>query len=160
MAGLKLVSPWIEEKAAAELDALALTLDDQAAFAKLSRRLLEDLDLAAAEEPVEEDPRRWRATTPKARKAAATRRAEQGDEGTPGGGDVEMRGEEVEDESADGESTRGDGSRARRNRAAGDDLERERLRLAQPPQLGPLAGDRLQGVHDALRRDRRGRGAM
>ncbi len=51
MAGLKLVAQWIEEKAAAELDALALTLDDQAAFAKLSRRLLEDLDLAAAEEP-------------------------------------------------------------------------------------------------------------
>src|SRR6476620_11156647 len=49
--GLKLVAPWIEEKAAAELDALALTLDDQAAFAKLSRRLLEDLDLAVAEEP-------------------------------------------------------------------------------------------------------------
>ena len=38
--GLKLVAPWIEDKAAAELDALALTLDDQAAFAKLSRRLL------------------------------------------------------------------------------------------------------------------------
>src|SRR3954463_6264745 len=46
MAGLKLVSDWIEGRAAAELDALALTLDDQAAFAKLSRRLLEDLDLA------------------------------------------------------------------------------------------------------------------
>ena len=55
-AGLKLVSPWIEEKAAAELDALALTLDDQAAFAKLSRRLLEDLDLVTAEEPTEEEP--------------------------------------------------------------------------------------------------------
>ena len=50
LAGLKLVAPWIEDKAAAELDALALTLDDQAAFAKLSRRLLEDLDLAAAED--------------------------------------------------------------------------------------------------------------
>ena len=60
LAGLKLFSPWIEEKAAAELDALALTLDDQAAFAKLSRRLLEDLDLAAAEEPIEEEPRRRR----------------------------------------------------------------------------------------------------
>ena len=33
--GSKLVAPWIEEKAGAELDALALTLDDQAAFAKL-----------------------------------------------------------------------------------------------------------------------------
>src|SRR5205823_2880542 len=51
-AGLKLVSSWIEERAAAELDALALTLDDQATFARLSRVLLEDLDLASAEEPL------------------------------------------------------------------------------------------------------------
>ena len=49
LAGLKLVAPWIEERGGAELDALALTLDDQDAFASLSRRLLEDLDLAAAE---------------------------------------------------------------------------------------------------------------
>ena len=54
--GLKLVAPWIEEKAAAELDALGLTLDDQAAFAKLSRRLLEDLDLSSAEDPDLEEP--------------------------------------------------------------------------------------------------------
>ena len=51
LAGLKLVAPWIEEKAGAELDALALTLDDQAAFAKLSRRLLEDLELASGRGP-------------------------------------------------------------------------------------------------------------
>src|SRR5205807_2637029 len=55
-AGLALVAPWIEEKAAAELDALALTLDDQAAFARLSRRLLEDLELAVAEDPTLEEP--------------------------------------------------------------------------------------------------------
>ena len=48
--GLDLVAPWIEEKAGVELDALALTIDDQAAFAKIARRLLEDLDLAAAPE--------------------------------------------------------------------------------------------------------------
>ncbi|HEY0628076.1 MAG TPA: cobaltochelatase subunit CobT, partial [Sphingomicrobium sp.] len=48
-AGLELVAPWIEEKAGAELDALALTIDDQAAFATLSRRLLEDLELDAGE---------------------------------------------------------------------------------------------------------------
>src|SRR5947207_435146 len=41
LAGLKLIAPWIEDKAAAELDGLALTLDDQNAFAKVSRRLLE-----------------------------------------------------------------------------------------------------------------------
>src|SRR6185437_11405879 len=56
LAGLKLDAPWIEDKAGAELDALGLTLDDQAAFAKLSRRLLEDLNLAAAEQPLEEEP--------------------------------------------------------------------------------------------------------
>ena len=51
---LALVAPWIEEKAGAELDALALTIDDQAAFATLSRRLLEDLELADADEPADE----------------------------------------------------------------------------------------------------------
>ena len=49
--GLALVAPWIEEKAGAELDALALTIDDQMSFATLSRRLLEDLELADADEP-------------------------------------------------------------------------------------------------------------
>ena len=55
-AGLDLVRPWIEEKAAAELDALALTIDDQAAFATLARRLLEDLELAEPNQPSEEEP--------------------------------------------------------------------------------------------------------
>ena len=103
-AGLKLIAPWIEEKAAAELDALALTLDDQAAFARLSRRLLEDLDLAAAEEPAEERPEEAGADA-EGDEGGAEDKAEQGDEGTPGGGDVEMRGEEVEDQDAQGESS-------------------------------------------------------
>jgi cobaltochelatase CobT len=103
-AGLKLVASWIEEKAAAELDALALTLDDQAAFARLSRRLLEDLDLAAAEEPIEEEPDEA-GDEAEDEEGGSEDQAEQGDEGTPGGGDVEMRGEEVEDESAQGDSS-------------------------------------------------------
>ena len=37
LSGLRLVAPWIEDKAAAELDALAMTLDDQAAFAAAAR---------------------------------------------------------------------------------------------------------------------------
>src|SRR5690349_10318614 len=102
--GLKLVAPWIEEKAAAELDALALTLDDQAAFAKLSRRLLEDLDLAAAEEPLEEEPDEGDDEA-ESEQGGSDDSAEQGDEGQPGGGDVEMRGEEVEDQNAEGDST-------------------------------------------------------
>ena len=54
--GLALVRPWIEEKAGAELDALALTLDDQRAFGEMARRLLEDLDLEAAADPAEQEP--------------------------------------------------------------------------------------------------------
>jgi cobaltochelatase CobT len=103
-AGLKLIAPWIEEKAAAELDALALTVDDQAAFAKLSRRLLEDLDLAAAEAPLEEEPDAG-GDEAEGEEGGSEESAEQGDEGTPGGGDVEMRGEEVDDQSAETGST-------------------------------------------------------
>ncbi len=102
--GLELVAPWIEEKAAAELDALALTLDDQAAFAKLSRRLLEDLDLAAAEEPVDEDPDEA-GDDAEGDDGGSDGNAEQGDDETPGGGDAEIRGEEVEDPDAEGDSS-------------------------------------------------------
>jgi len=102
--GLKLVAPWIEDKAAAELDALALTLDDQAAFAKLSRRLLEDLDLASAEDVTDEEPDEA-GDDAEGEEGGSEEAAGEGDEGTPGGGDVEMRGEEVEDQDAQGESS-------------------------------------------------------
>jgi cobaltochelatase CobT len=54
--GLELVRGWIEEKAGGDLDALALALDDQQAFAALARKLLEDLNLAKAEDKPEEEP--------------------------------------------------------------------------------------------------------
>jgi cobaltochelatase CobT len=44
-AGLDFVADWIEEKAGADLDALGLAIDDQAAFAALAMRLLKDLEL-------------------------------------------------------------------------------------------------------------------
>jgi len=105
-AGLKLIAPWIEEKAAAELDALALTIDDQAAFATLSRRLLEDLELPIdesdqqPEEGGEED--RGEDEGPDEADDADT-------EGGDAGGEMEMRSEETErdegkDESADSEA--------------------------------------------------------
>jgi len=43
--GLDFVSRWIEDKAGADLDALALALDDQRAFADLVGKVLRDLDL-------------------------------------------------------------------------------------------------------------------
>jgi len=102
-AGLELIAPWIEGKAAAELDALAMTVDDQAAFARLSRRLLEDLDLAAAEEPADEEPEEG-GDDEQGEEPGSNENAEEGEEGTPGGGDVEMRGEEAAEDDADGDS--------------------------------------------------------
>lgn len=118
--GLKLVAPWIEEKAAAELDALALTLDDQAAFAKLSRRLLEDLELAAAEEPVDEEPDDA-GDEAEGEEGGSEDKAEEGDEGQPGGGDVEMRGEETEDQNAEGDSSE-EMEAGEEDSAPGDDM--------------------------------------
>jgi len=105
-AGLDLVRPWIEEKAGAELDALALTIDDQASFATLSRRLLEDLELAAedADQVPDEggDEDRGEDEGPDEQDEAET-------EGGESGGEMEMRSEEAErdegeDESADSEA--------------------------------------------------------
>jgi cobaltochelatase CobT len=91
LAGLKLVAPWIEDKAAAELDALALTLDDQAAFAKLSRQLLQDLDLAAAEEPLDEEPDEG-GDDEEGDEGSGDDSADQGDEASSPGSDMEARG--------------------------------------------------------------------
>ncbi|WP_114227301.1 MULTISPECIES: cobaltochelatase subunit CobT [Sphingomonas] len=55
-AGLALVRDWIEERAGGDLDALALALDDQLAFASLARKLLEDLELASADDRADEQP--------------------------------------------------------------------------------------------------------
>jgi cobaltochelatase CobT len=94
--GLELVSSWIEEKAAPEFDGLALSLDDQSAFARLSRQLLEDLDLATAAEEVDdaldesgEDP---------GDEGAGDEGGEDGEK-APEDGESEMRGEQ--EESAD-----------------------------------------------------------
>ena len=102
--GLKLVAPWIEEKAGAELDALALTLDDQAAFAKLARQLLQDLELATAED-LSEDASEEGADEREGEEGAGDESAEQDDDGTPAGGDAEMRGEEADEGEADRDSS-------------------------------------------------------
>ena len=96
--GLKLVSSWIEEKAGAELDALALTIDDQAAFAKLSRRLLEDLDLAAASDEQPESPEESGGDE-QGDESAGDEANDEGDQAAPSGGDMDMRGEEQDGES-------------------------------------------------------------
>jgi cobaltochelatase CobT len=52
--GVAMLRDWIEEKASGDFEALALSLDDQAAFQKISLQLLEHLELTGA--PDEFDP--------------------------------------------------------------------------------------------------------
>jgi len=118
--GLKLVAPWIEEKAAAELDALALTLDDQAAFARLSRRLLEDLDLAAAEEPLNEEADQG-GDDKDGDEDGGDDSADKSDEASSPGSDVEARGEEADDGSGD-DSEAAEMEADDEGAAAGDEL--------------------------------------
>ena len=120
LSGLKLVAPWIEEKAAAELDALALTLDDQAAFAKLSRRLLEDLDLAAAEEPIDEEADEG-GDEEAGDEGGSDDSPEKSDEASSPGADVEARGEEAEEGAGD-DSDVAEMEADDQGEAAGDEL--------------------------------------
>jgi cobaltochelatase CobT len=94
--GLDLVAPWIEEKAGVELDALALTLDDQAAFAKVARRLLEDLDLAAASEESEQPPEEG--GEGEEGEEGGPEQGEDENETGPSAGEAEMRAEKVDQE--------------------------------------------------------------
>ncbi|MDQ3246870.1 MAG: cobaltochelatase subunit CobT, partial [Pseudomonadota bacterium] len=89
LAGLGLVSDWIEEKARSELDALALTIDDQAAFARLSRRLLEDLDLVAGDEQLEPEPEEG-GDEEQGEESGADDANQDCDDKNPAGGDMEM----------------------------------------------------------------------
>ena len=94
--GLDLVAGWIEEKAGVELDALSLTIDDQAAFAKVARRLLEDLELASTPEEIDEPPEEGGDD-----QEGDDGGAEDGDDDSetgPSAGEAEMRAEQVDDE--------------------------------------------------------------
>ena len=54
-AGLAMIDQWIEEKAGADLDALAMAIDDQRAFQKLTAAMLEHLELVDEDMPPETD---------------------------------------------------------------------------------------------------------
>ena len=94
---------WIEEKAGADLDALGLALDDQAAFAALAGKLLRDLELVEGEPTPSSSPRR--ATKARARtkpRAATTRTSDEDEAG--GRGEAEIRGEQRRSRRGCGES--------------------------------------------------------
>jgi cobaltochelatase CobT len=116
-AGLKLVTDWIEEKAGAEFDALALTIDDQQAYATLSRRLLEDLDLATAAEPADEQPDEG-GDEGEGEEPGSDEGDDSEEEGSTGEGEMEMRREEQDGEE---ESTSGEEQAEGEEASAGDE---------------------------------------
>ena len=101
-AGLALVREWIEEKAGADLDALAFAIDDQRAFAQLATKLLEDLDLVEGEVLPNEDDEGGADD-----EGTEDQQDDEGDDGDEGGeageGQVEARGEQNDAENEDGE---------------------------------------------------------
>ena len=103
-AGLDFVAEWVEEKAGADLDALGLVLDDQAAFAQLATKLLQDLELVEGDSDADRDPDEG--DEGEGGDQADGDEGEADDEDQPGGeGEAEVRVEqgEASDEEAEGE---------------------------------------------------------
>ncbi|URW75126.1 cobaltochelatase subunit CobT [Sphingomonas donggukensis] len=102
--GLALVRDWVEEKGGSDLDALALAIDDQQAFQRLTSRLLEDLELVEGETLPNEDDEGGADD-----EGTEDEQDDQGDDGEEAGdageGQVEARGEQRDSDSEDGEGT-------------------------------------------------------
>lgn len=103
--GMAMVRAWIEERAGSDLDALGLAIDNQAAFAQLSMKLLRDLDLVegdllpdAADDGGNDD------------EGTDEQQQDDGDDsddaGAEGEGQIEQRGETSDADEADGDGAR------------------------------------------------------
>lgn len=102
---MALVSDWIEDRAGADLDALALALDNQQAFQTLTTRLLEDLDLIEGEITPDDEEAGGSDDEGTQDGEDDTDDAEQDSEsGADGQGEFEARGEQAQDDSQDGET--------------------------------------------------------
>jgi cobaltochelatase CobT len=100
-AGLDMISGWIEEKAGADLDALGLAIDDQAAFAALAAKLLRDLELVEGDLDSEPDPNDGEAGEGGDEAEGDEGEDDKDDENQGGEGEAEVRveqGERSEDE--------------------------------------------------------------
>lgn len=134
--GLDLVRDWIEQKAGGDLDAMALAIDDQRAFAGLITRLLEDLELVEGDmlpDESDEGGSEDEGTEDEPQEDEGEEGDDQGDEGQ---GEIEARGSEQESESEDGEGQeQGDETTDDMDGEPGDDGEEGMLpvRPNRPP---------------------------
>jgi len=92
--GLELISDWIEEKAGSDLDALPLALDDQAAFAALATKLLQDLELVEGEPAAEQEPEGGEEQDGGDQEEGGDQDQEQQDEEGGAQGDAQLRAQE------------------------------------------------------------------
>jgi cobaltochelatase CobT len=131
--GLALVRDWIEEKAGPDLDGLQLTLDDQAAFARLASRLLEDLEL------IEAQPETSEPDDSSAEESEQPDQPEQSDEGEDdesageSQGEMDVRSEDSGQSQEQGETRESEQGDFEGEGAEGDDGE-EGIQLARPNQ--------------------------
>ncbi|MCW6531666.1 cobaltochelatase subunit CobT [Sphingomonas sp. MMSM20] len=100
--GLALVREWIDDKAGADLDSLALALDDQRAFQSLARKLLEDLELVQGDE-LPEDTDDGESEEQGADDEQNSDEGQEEGEGGEGEAQIEARGDQREAEDQDGE---------------------------------------------------------
>ena len=106
-AGLAMIADWIEEKAGKDLDALGPALDDQEAFARLTQRMLEHLNLVQADAPPEESDEAGDESDEEEEAPEDNKDGE--DESSGESGQMEMRAEPVDGEGAESDSEYPDG---------------------------------------------------
>lgn len=106
--GMALVRDWIEERGGGDLDALALAIDDQRAFASLATKLLQDLELIEGDRVPEENEESGGEDEGSEDQDAPGE--EEGDnEASQGDGQTEARGEQRDsEEGEDGEQQESD----------------------------------------------------
>ena len=93
-AGVALVDEWIEERTGADLDALAMAIDDQRAFQKLTQAMLEHLQLIDTNVPPEADE-----PEPQEEGEDEEEQQEEGDSGEDQAGDSDVNAEARADDS-------------------------------------------------------------
>ncbi|MGZ8999260.1 MAG: cobaltochelatase CobT-related protein, partial [Allosphingosinicella sp.] len=134
--GLRLVSDWIEEKAGADLDALGLVLDDQAAFATLATRVLQDLELVEMDSDLQPDPEGDNEGEGDDQEGGDSE--EENDDPGGGEGEAELRVEQGESGEEETESDYSEEEMAEGDEGLGDEGEEGMLPVRPNRQLSDL----------------------
>jgi cobaltochelatase CobT len=121
--GLEFISAWIEEKAGADLDALGLALDDQAAFAALATKVLQDLDLVEGDLQPEQNPEEGEEGEGEDQDQGDEGDEENEEEGGGAEGEAEMRVEQGDTSDEDGEGDLTDQEMAEGEQGLGEEGE-------------------------------------